>query len=279
MLKHLKDFKGYFLSEAIKIEKIDPSSYEMETVTDLPYANKIEDNRNEFLKKLVKISEEISIDPRWLLHTIFHESRFDPKYRDSMSGAVGLISFMPKVLNKFINPDTGKNYTPNDVLEMSNVDQLDLIRAFYKSWISDMNLGEDIAPGDFAALTFYPEIIRKDWKWEFPEYVTEKNSETFRKFPSGGKSKKNYYEYIEQIFNSDEEQDDTNNYILGNFTGAFADPESYRSKKPLEYYRDVLDSIENPYDDTGVQLQDFENTEKSKQVNANTVPLGINAVK
>jgi hypothetical protein len=98
-------------------------------------------------------------------------------------------------------------------------------------------------------------------------------------FPSGGKSKKNYYEHIEQIFTSDEEQDDNNNYILGNFTGAFADPESYRTKKPLEYYRGILDTIENPYLNTDLQMQDFENTEKSKQVNANTVPLGINAVK
>jgi hypothetical protein len=279
MLRHLKDFKSFSLLEGIKVEKIDPSSYEMETVNGLPYSNKIGDNRNDFLKKLIKISEEINIQPQWLLHTIFHESRFDTKYRDGMSGAVGLISFMPSVLKKFINPETGKNYTPNDVLEMSNVDQLDLVRTFYKSWIEQMNLSGDISPGDFAALTFYPEIIRKDWKWEFPEYVVDKNIETFKMFPSGGKSKKNYYEHIEQIFTSDEEQDDNNNYILGNFSGAFADPESYMTKKPLEYYRGILDTIENPYLNTDIQMQDFENTEKSKQVNANTVPLGINAVK
>ena len=272
MLRHLKDFKSFYLFENVKVEKIDPASYKMETVTELPYMSYIEENRNKFLKKLIK--------PEWLLHTIFHESRFDSKYKDEVSGQVGLLSFIPSVLKTFINPDTGKNYSPNDVLEMSNVDQLDLVRAFYKTWISEMNLKGELSPGDFASITFYPEAIRKDWKWEFPSYVVDKNVETFKKFPSdGGKSKKDYYEYIDQIFNSDEEQDDNNNYILGNFTGAFADPQSYRSKKPLEYYRGLLDSIEDPYLNQEIQQQDLENTEKSKQVNANTVPLGINSVK
>ena len=279
MLRHLKDFKSFYLLESNKIEKMDPSSYKMETVTELPYTNLIEENRNSFLKKLIKISEELGIKPQWLLHTIFHESRFDPKYKDPVSGQVGLLSFMPSLLKTFINPDSGKYYTPNDVIQMSNVDQLDLVRAFYKSWLSEMNLKGEMSPGDFASLTFYPETIRKDWKWEFPEYVVDKNMETFKKFPSGGKSKKNYYEYIDQVFNSDIEQDDNNNYILGNFSGAFADPESYREKKPLEYYRGLLDSIEDPYLNQEIQQQDLANTEKSKQSNANTVPLGINTTK
>lgn len=280
MLRHLKDFKSFYLFENVKVEKIDPASYKMETVTELPYMSYIEENRNKFLKKIIKISEELGIKPEWLLHTIFHESRFDPKYKDEVSGQVGLLSFIPSVLKTFINPDTGKNYSPNDVLEMSNVDQLDLVRAFYKTWISEMNLKGELSPGDFASITFYPEAIRKDWKWEFPSYVVDKNMETFKKFLSGGgKTKKDYYEYIEQIFNSDSEQDDNNNYILGNFSGAFADPQSYRSKKPLEYYRGLLDSIEDPYLNQEIQQQDLENTEKSKQVNANTVPLGINSVK
>jgi hypothetical protein len=259
---------------------MDPSSYKRETVTELPYMDIIGENRNNFLKKLIKISESLNIDPKWLLHTIFHESRFDTKYQDSMSKAVGLLGFMPSVLKNFVNPETGKSYTPNDVLQMSNIDQLDLVNAFYKAWFSEMNLKGEISPGDFASLTFYPETIRKDWKWEFPAYVVDKNIETFKKFPSGGgKTKKDYYEYIDQIFNSGEEQDDNNNYILGNFTGAFADPKSYRAKKPLEYYRGILDAIEDPYLNQEIQMQDMENTEKNKQVNANTVPLGVNAVK
>lgn len=280
MLKHLKDFKSFILLESVRVEKIDPSSYEQETVTQLPYSEYIEDNRNEFLKKLIRISKDLKIDPLWLLHTIFHESRFDPKCRDNISGAVGLIAFLPSTLKAFINSETGKGYTPNDIIEMSNVDQLDIIKAFYKSWISELNLDKEIAPGDFAAITFYPETIRKDWEWKFPKYLIEKNSETFKKISSGeGKTKKDYYKYIEEIFNSDYEQDDENNYILGNFTGAFADPESYREKKPLEYYRGILDSIENPNMTSGIQPIDLANTESGKQIIPNTAPLGINTIK
>ena len=280
MLKHLRDFKSFILFESVKVEKLDPSSYEQETVTQLPYTSYIEDNRNEFLKKLIRVSKDLKIDPLWLLHTIFHESRFDSKCKDNISGAVGLIAFLPSTLKSFINAETGKSYTPNDVLEMSNVDQLDLIRAFYKSWISEMNLKGELSPGDFASITFYPETIRKDWKWEFPKYVVDKNTETFKKMSKGEKkSKKDYYEYIDEIFNSDYEQDDTNNYILGNFTGAFADTASYREKKPLEYYRGILDSIENPIDTSGVQEIDVNSTERGKQIIPNTAPLGINSIK
>jgi len=276
MLKHLKDFKNFSLFESIRIEKMDPSTYEKETVTSLPYVNQIEENRQEFLKKLCKISEDLEIKPEWLLHTIFHESRFDPKYKDQMSHAVGLISFLPSILKIFINDETGKTITPNDVLQMSNVDQLDLVSAFYKMWFEKMKLKSPIIAGDFAALTFYPEVIKKGWSWEFPDYVVDLNIEMFKKFPSGvGRTKKDYYDYIDQVLNNDTEQDETNDYILGNFGGAFAEPGSYSNKKPLEYYKDLLFAIQDPAQNQELQAQDIENTEKSKQIGT----LGINNVK
>jgi len=276
MLKHLKDFKNFSLFETIRIEKMNPSTYEKETVTTLPYVDKIEENRQLFLKKLCKISEELDIKPEWLLHTIFHESRFDPKYRDQMSRAVGLISFLPSILKIFINDETGKTITPNDVLQMSNIDQLDLVSAFYKMWFERMKLKSPIIAGDFAAITFYPAVIKKDWSWEFPDYVVDLNIEMFNKFPSGvGRTKKDYYDYIDLVLNNNTEQDDDNDYILGNFGGAFAEPGVYSNKKPLEFYKDLLFAIQDPLQNQELQAQDIENTEKSKQIGT----LGINNVK
>lgn len=276
MLKHLKDFKNFSLFETVRIEKMNPSTYEKETVTTLPYVNKIEENRQLFLKKLCKISEELDIKPEWLLHTIFHESRFDPKYRDQMSRAVGLISFLPSILKIFINDETGKTITPNDVLQMSNIDQLDLVIAFYKMWFEKMKLKSPIIAGDFAAITFYPAVIKKDWSWEFPDYVVDLNIEMFNKFPSGvGRTKKDYYDYIDLVLNNNTEQDDDNDYILGNFGGAFAEPGVYSNKKPLEFYKDLLFAIQDPAQNQELQAQDIENTEKSKQIGT----LGINNVK
>jgi len=276
MLKHLKDFKNFSLFETVRIEKMNPSTYEKETVTTLPYVDKIEENRQLFLKKLCKISEELDIKPEWLLHTIFHESRFDPKYRDQMSRAVGLISFLPSILKIFINDETGKTITPNDVLQMSNIDQLDLVSAFYKMWFERMKLKSPIIAGDFAAITFYPAVIKKDWSWEFPDYVVDLNIEMFNKFPSGvGRTKKDYYDYIDIVLNNNTEQDDDNDYILGNFGGAFAEPGVYSNKKPLEFYKDLLFAIQDPAQNQELQAQDIENTEKSKQIGT----LGINNVK
>ena len=276
MLKHLKDFKNFSLFETIRIEKMNPSTYEKETVTTLPYVDKIEENRQLFLKKLCKISEELDIKPEWLLHTIFHESRFDPKYRDQMSRAVGLISFLPSILKIFINDETGKTITPNDVLQMSNIDQLDLVSEFYKMWFERMKLKSPIIAGDFAAITFYPAVIKKDWSWEFPDYVVDLNIEMFNKFPSGvGRTKKDYYDYIDLVLNNNTEQDDDNDYILGNFGGAFAEPGVYSNKKPLEFYKDLLFAIQDPAQNQELQAQDIENTEKSKQIGT----LGINNVK
>lgn len=267
MLKHLRDFKN-FLNESIRVEKMDPVAYQDETVSSLPYSNLIEDNRQSFLKKVVRISRDLGIDPLWLMHTIFHESRFDPKKKDNMSGAVGLLSFIPSVLNNFIDTESGKTLTPNEVLQMSNLDQLDLISSFYRTWFERMKFKKPIVPGDFAAITFYPAVIKKDWEWEFPDYMVEKNNQTFKSFPSnGGKTKKDYYEYIDQVFKSEEAHDDSNNFLLGNFTGAIAEPGEYEKKKPLEYYRDLLTSIEDPIlsQQSKAQLQDQQETEKFKQ--------------
>lgn len=276
MLKHLKDFKNFNLFESIRIEKMEPSTYDNITVTSLPYINQIDDNRQLFIKKLCKISEELEINPEWLLHTIFHESRFDPKYKDQMSRAVGLISFLPRILKTYINDKTGKIITSNDVLEMNNIDQLDLVKSFYKIWFEKMKLKDPIIAGDFAALTFYPAVINKDWDWEFPDYVVNLNKEMFKKFPSGvGRTKKDYYDYIDMVLNNDSEQDDDNDYLLGNFSGAFSEPGLYSDKKPLEFYKDLLFSIEDPSQNQDLQAQDVENTEKSKQIGT----LGINNVR
>jgi hypothetical protein len=181
---NFKDFSR--LNESVRVEKIDPAYYKNETVTSLPYSKYLKENRNDFLKKLVKISEELGIKPIWLLHTIFDLSKFDTKKQDKYTGAVGLLSFFPEILREFMDSENGKNFNANEVLQMSNIDQLDLINSYYKNWIESMDLKSPIVPGDFAALTFYPAVIKKDWEWEFPGYVVDRNFEMFKNFPNKG---------------------------------------------------------------------------------------------
>lgn len=270
MLKHLKTFTSFLrLNESIRIEKIDPITYENETVTALPYINYIKDNRQEFLKKLIKISKDLGIKPLWLMHTIFHESRFDTRKFNRITKESGLLSFFPKVLNNFLDQETGKNLKPKDILEMSNNQQLDIIYSFYNTWIEDMNIKNPIRPGDFAAITFYPALIKKSMDWEFPLFVVEKNHEFFKKFKSGKKTKKDYYEYMEKVLNNEDEYSDSEDYLLGEFSGALVDPVTYSNKKSLEFYQDFIIGIEDPLLNQGVQdkdnKEDKEDTEKFKQ--------------
>lgn len=263
-MKYLRSYSSYHqLRESISVEKIDPVSYENETVLSLPYSKFIEDNRQSFFKKIARVSKNLAIDPVWLLHVIFNESRFDPRKNDRITKGAGLLGFLPKVLSNFVNKETGKNYTVNDVLQMSNTEQLDLIESFYKSWFDKMKLERPITAGDFAAITFYPDVIRKDWDWEFPEYVIEKNPDLFKSFATDGKTKKDYYNYIDQILNSKDEYDESNNNLLGNFSGAIADPITYYIKKPLEYYKDFVLTIEDPALGQKEEDEKFDDVEKS----------------
>lgn len=245
---------------------MDPSFYEKETVSSLPYSKYMVENRNAFLKKLVKISEDLGIQPIWLLHTIFHNSKFDSGKIDRQTGAVGILSFFPEVVKEFIDTETGKNITSNDIIEMSNIDQLDLVHSIYKSWIDNLSLDKPLIAGDFAALTFYPAVIKKDWEWEFPDYIMEKNRDMFNNFPiPGDKTKKNYYDYIDQIFRNEDEFTDVNDSILGQLRGVFVSPGLFRTKKPLEYYKNLVELKEDPYMEKEIQKQDTESTETHKQ--------------
>jgi hypothetical protein len=262
---HLKNFKRFLIiNEGVSVEKIPFVSYENETVLALPYSNLIEDNRTSFFKKLIRICKDLDIEPLWLLHVIFNESKFDTRKNNKITRGVGLISFLPSVISNFIDLDTGRNYTVNDILQMSNTQQLDLIKAFYESWFQKMKLKSPIIPGDFAALTFYPDVIKKDWDWEFPKYVIDKNPDLFKSFPTGGKTKRDYYNYIDQILNSDKAYTESNTNFLGNFTGAILDPSIYGKNKPLEAYKELLTAIEDPT--LSQEVDDSVNqTEKNKQ--------------
>ena len=267
MLRHLESFENFgFINENIEIQKVDPITYENITVTSLPYRSLLKENRIEFQKKLVAIGKDLGIKPIWLMHTMFHESRLDPKKADKVTKAAGLLSFLPQVYRNFVD-ESGKNLTQKEILNMSHVEQLDLVYSFYKTWIEAMGLGDELLVGDFGAITFYPAIIKKNGTWKFPEDVIEINKDMFEEFGEDGViTKDSYYAYLEKILNSDKEHSDTNDSLLGQFSGAIADPQTYLKKKPLEYYLETIMDIHNPFSDDSIQQQDIESTEKHKQM-------------
>ena len=57
ILQYLKSFSVFInLNESIRFEKIDPITYERETVVSLPYVSYIKENRQDFLKKQLSLT-------------------------------------------------------------------------------------------------------------------------------------------------------------------------------------------------------------------------------
>lgn len=82
----------------------------------------------QFQAKLVQVAQRLGMDPNWLAASIAFESGFNPKAVNSISGATGLIQFMPRGSI----PDLGT--TQAELLAMSDVDQLDYVEAYFKKY-------------------------------------------------------------------------------------------------------------------------------------------------
>jgi len=266
-MNHLKYYNEYkSISESIKIEKVDYQEYENETVTSLPYKDLVPENRIPFYKKIIYISEDLGISPLWLLHTIFANSRMDHKMTNDISGQIGLLGFNPEILTTFIESDTGKPVTYKYVLQMDNLDQLDVVHAFYKSWKDKLNLN-NLKAGDFAAITFYPPMINKKDSYKLPEYLTAPNKNFFSKFNNlEDLDKASYYKKMEIDLNFDGEYETTNKYILGDYTGALFNPYSYNKDSFEDTYIETIGKMNEPTQiEDSINPQDKENTEKEKQ--------------
>jgi hypothetical protein len=272
-MNHLKTFSSYFINESVDIEKMEFEAYDNITVTKLPYSSYIEDNKTSFLKKITAISKDLGINPIWLMHTIYFYSEFDPKKTDNVAGTVGLITFAPDVAKLFINQDKGKTIITNDIYNMDNLEQLDLVKTYYKMWFDKLGIKSPKA-GDFAAVTFYPGAIKKKDNWEFPDYVVSRNMDLFNAIGTDmEKNKENYYEYMENILNSEKEFKDKKGIELGYTSGAIMNPYDYEIKDDDDFYVDLVYSMEDPIsrNSEGEEKEDEQreedpNTEKAKQV-------------
>ena len=106
----------------------------------------------EFLDKVVVISEELRIDPDDLMAVMAFESWLNP-YAENSSGAYGLIQFT-EIAIQDINRRNGTNYSKEDIKEMDAIQQLDLVRLHY---LPKVGLMQDL--GDVYLVTFAPAFV------------------------------------------------------------------------------------------------------------------------
>lgn len=99
------------------------------------------------MDKLTQVANNLGVLPDELRTIIQLESAHNPKAVNPISGAVGLIQFMPATLK-------GYNLTPSQVLSMTYDQQLDLVERYLKVYRSRIK-----SLTDLYLAVFYPRAI------------------------------------------------------------------------------------------------------------------------
>ena len=107
----------------------------------------IKDNRIEFTEKVNNICAELQIEANWLMFVMWFESKLNPQAVNPISGATGLIQFMPSTARSL-------GTTTTVLKHMSNVQQLDYVLAYLRPYKDRMKRWIDV----YLAV-FYPKAM------------------------------------------------------------------------------------------------------------------------
>jgi hypothetical protein len=121
----------------------------------LIYENTVTSNKAEFIEKVKIISTAIGFDPNWLMQVMYSESRINPAAINKYSNAVGLIQIMPETARYL-------GTSPQELVTMSNVQQLDYVYKYLKTFSGKINSYIDL----YFAI-FFPLAMGKPLDWVF----------------------------------------------------------------------------------------------------------------
>ncbi|MDD3686735.1 MAG: hypothetical protein PHE56_08205 [Bacteroidales bacterium] len=123
-------------------------------------------DRTEFLKKVNSGSKQLGLNPNWVLLVMNSETggKFSASIKNPVSGAVGLIQFMPATA-------AALNTSTQQLSVMTRVQQLDYVFAYYKRFIDK---GYKIKSyEDLYLITFYPYALTKPDSYIFGSEVSK----------------------------------------------------------------------------------------------------------
>jgi hypothetical protein len=107
----------------------------------------IKENKKEFTEKVNNICTELRIEANWLMFVMWFESKLNPQAVNPISGATGLIQFMPSTAR-------GLGTTTAVLKRMNNVQQLDYVLAYLRPYEGRMRTWVDV----YLAV-FYPRAM------------------------------------------------------------------------------------------------------------------------
>ena len=117
------------------------------------YADKVKTNREVFIAKVRAISQRLGIEPEWMMQVFMQESSMNHQAVNPISGATGLIQFMP---NTAISLGT----TVAALKTMTNVQQLDWVEKYFRPYTGRMNCYVDV-----YFTVFFPLAVGKPDDW------------------------------------------------------------------------------------------------------------------
>jgi hypothetical protein len=113
------------------------------------YENLIKANKAEFIAKLTEIAAKLRVSADWLMIVFKIESTVDHTKVNPISGATGLIQFMPSTA-------AGLGTNTAALRSMSNVQQLDFVYKYFRPYA-----GRIASVQDLYVITFFPRALGK----------------------------------------------------------------------------------------------------------------------
>lgn len=115
----------------------------------------------EFVNKAKQVAQHLNCDYNDLIALMNMESSLNPQAKSRSSSAVGLIQFTTVAI-KALNSTYGMNLTAQKILNMSAVQQLDLVeKCIMMSKKRYMSANARLSAGDLYALVFTPAYAKK----------------------------------------------------------------------------------------------------------------------
>ena len=117
------------------------------------YEDFVKTNKDIFLQKVKEISSLLGINPNWLMFVMRWESSLNPAAVNPISGATGLIQFLPYTAKSLGTSTTA-------LKNMSNIDQLDYVYKYYAPY-----RGKIKSLYDCYLVVFFPAALGKPDSW------------------------------------------------------------------------------------------------------------------
>lgn len=127
----------------------------------------VKTNRESFLVKVRKVSCQLGIDANWLMFVMYFESRLWEQAVNPISGATGLIQFMPSTARSL-------GTTVEQLKKMTNVEQLDYVLKYLRPHKGRMHSWVDV----YLAV-FYPVAMGKPDTWAIERPIVARQNPIF----------------------------------------------------------------------------------------------------